>query len=62
LEDKELLARIIFLYPQRLIGQIGEVQIQLPPLDYSSTESSKREEEELVQAFTSRANRIFGTT
>nr|CAG8571297.1 5365_t:CDS:2 [Entrophospora candida] len=46
-------------YPQQIAKRIEEVRIQQPPLDYSNTESIKQEENDLIQAYTQRANKIF---
>ncbi|CAI2167674.1 18441_t:CDS:1 [Funneliformis geosporum] len=60
LNDKYLIEKLIFNYPQRLVEKIKEVIIQQPPLNYSNTESIKREENDLIQAYTQRTNEIFG--
>ncbi|CAG8839044.1 412_t:CDS:1, partial [Racocetra persica] len=60
LQDKQLIEKLIFKYPQEIASQIGEVNIKQPPLNYSATGSSGREENDLITAYTQRANEIFG--
>ncbi|RHZ35291.1 exonuclease domain-containing protein [endosymbiont GvMRE of Glomus versiforme] len=60
LGNKKLVEKIIFQYPQQLINKIGKVNIQQPPLNYSTTESIKKEEINLISAYTQRTNEIFG--
>src|SRR5439155_4621879 len=60
LNDKELIEKIIFRYPQQLTNRVGIVSVQHPPLNYSATENVKNEENDLANAYTQRANEIFG--
>ncbi|CAG8621702.1 2543_t:CDS:2 [Ambispora gerdemannii] len=60
LNDKNLIAQLIFHYPQALVNKIKEVTIQPPPLNYSATESTQEEEQELVATYTERTTEIFG--
>ncbi|CAG8684604.1 9284_t:CDS:2, partial [Ambispora leptoticha] len=60
LHDKYLMEKLIFKYPQAIASKVGEVRIKQPPLNYSSTGSSKSEENDLISAYTSQANEIFG--
>ncbi|CAG8559807.1 7854_t:CDS:2 [Cetraspora pellucida] len=59
LQDKQLIEKLIFKYPQQIVSQVGEVNIKQPPLNYSATGSSGREENDLITAYTQRANEIF---
>ena len=61
LNHQELIEKLIFKYPQQLVNQISEVKIQPTPLDYSRPESTQQAEKELIQAYTNRANLIFGS-
>ena len=60
LNDKYLIEKLIFKYPQEIVSKVGEVNIQQPPLNYSATGSSRGEENDLISAYTERANGIFG--
>ncbi|WNE40930.1 MAG: DNA polymerase III PolC-type [Mycoplasmataceae bacterium] len=60
LSDKNLIERLIFKYPQDLVNKIGEVKVQQPSLNYSMTKSIEKEENDLVKAYTQKANEIFG--
>lgn len=60
LNDKNLIEKIIFKYPQMLVNRVEEVKIKQPPLNYSTTKSSKNEEKDLIEAYTKKANEIFG--
>jgi len=43
-----------------VVNKVGTVNVQQPPLNYSATGSSGREEKDLISAYTQRANEIFG--
>ena len=60
LNNKELIDKLIFRFPQKIVEKVGEVKIQQPPLNYSATESVKREENDLIDAYTQQANQLFG--
>jgi DNA polymerase III subunit alpha, Gram-positive type len=60
LNDKTLIEKIVFKYPETLVKKIETVIIQQPPINYSITESIGREENDLVSAYTQQANKIFG--
>jgi len=60
LNNKNLLEKVIFNNPQQLVKKIGEVNIQQPPLNYSSTENVKGEENDLVLSYTNKTNELFG--
>ena len=60
LNNKELMDKLIFRFPQQIVEKIGEVKVQQPPLNYSATESVKGEENDLINAYTQRANELFG--
>jgi DNA polymerase-3 subunit alpha (Gram-positive type) len=60
LNDKQLIEKLIFKYPQTIANKVGEVNIQQPPLNYSATGSSRSEENDLTSAYTRRTNEIFG--
>src|SRR5207244_11453925 len=60
LNNKELMDKLIFRFPQKIVEKVGEVKVQQPPLNYSATESVKREENDLIDAYTQRANELFG--
>ena len=55
-----MIEKVIFRYPQKIVNQVGEVNIHQPPLDYSATSSIKEEENDLILAYTQRAQEIFG--
>jgi DNA polymerase-3 subunit alpha (Gram-positive type) len=60
LNDKALIERIIFKHPQTLVSKIREVEVKRPPLNYSLTKSVENEEKDMVEAYTKKANEIFG--
>ena len=60
LSDKYLIEKLIFKYPRAIVNKVGEVSIKQPPLNYSSTGSSRSEENDLISAYTQQAKEIFG--
>src|SRR5205814_4150422 len=60
LNDKHLMEKLIFKYPQAIVNKVKEVNIQQPPLNYSATGSSGSEENDLTLAYTQRVQEIFG--
>ncbi|CAG8601761.1 8843_t:CDS:1, partial [Paraglomus occultum] len=60
LNDKTLIEKIVFKYPESLASKVEKIIIQQPPINYSTTESIGREENDLIYAYTQRANRLFG--
>jgi DNA polymerase III alpha subunit (gram-positive type) len=52
--------KVIFDNPEKIISGIEDIIIKCPPVNYSMTESSKNEEKELIEAYTQKANEIFG--
>ena len=60
LNNRDLIEKIVFGYPQKIANKIGEVKIQQEPLNYSTTKSIQEKEKELVNAYTQRVREIFG--
>lgn len=60
LNDKTLIEKIIFKYPETLVNKIGKVSIRQLPLNYSTTKSTRGEENDLVYAYTQKTNKLFG--
>jgi DNA polymerase III alpha subunit (gram-positive type) len=61
LNDKTLIEKIVFKYPETLVNKIGKISIHQPPLNYSTTESTRGEENDLVYAYTQKTNKLFGS-
>src|SRR3954471_2800523 len=62
LNNKDLLEKMVFENPREIVKKVGEVNIQHPPLNYSATESVGEEENDLISAYTQRANELFGNS
>lgn len=58
LDNKALIEKLIFTYPQKIVSRIQKNKIDSPLLDYSNNTQEK--EKELVKIYTERANQIFG--
>ncbi|CAI2175044.1 17943_t:CDS:2 [Funneliformis geosporum] len=59
LNDKTLIEKIIFKYPETLVNKIGKISIHQLPLNYSTTKSTRGEENDLVYAYTQKTNKLF---
>ncbi|CAJ0749693.1 13853_t:CDS:10, partial [Entrophospora sp. SA101] len=59
LNNKELIEKIIFRYPQQIASKVGTVKVKQPPLNYSGTANIKKEENDLINSYTQRTNEIF---
>jgi hypothetical protein len=62
LGKKNSLEKILFHNPQEIVNRVGKVDIKQPPLNYSVTENVRGEENDLITAYTQRANELFGET
>ena len=51
---------LIFKHPQALVNKVKKVNIKQSPLNYSATGSSRKEENDLISAYTQQAQEIFG--
>lgn len=60
LNDKKRVEEILFRHPQSIVNRIGSVNIQQPPLNYSTTKNVRSEENDLISAYTQQANELFG--
>ncbi|CAG8470692.1 17641_t:CDS:2 [Gigaspora margarita] len=59
LGEKNQLEKILFQNPQKIVNLIGKVDIKQPPLNYSATENVRGGENDLITAYTQRANELF---